>query len=203
MKKIILFAAIVAITTGITGCGSSDNNALSNSDIIVYEITTNGSEVTTSPASDITSAEKTAATSVTTSHNNIGAVIDTSDLSNKDIDIDLTQLNSTMVYAQVFDMINNGDNYLGKTVRAKGPFSYYQEPDGREFFAVIISDATACCSQGIEFVLDGDYTYPDDYPAIGTEITVVGKFNSYKEDFYTYIQLTDATMEADTSLSPE
>lgn len=101
------------------------------------------------------------------------------------------------VYAQVYDMVNNGDNYLGKTVKAKGPFSYFHESDGREFFAVIISDATACCSQGIEFVLDGDYSYPDDYPAIGTEITVVGKFNYYKEGFYTYCQLTDATMAAD------
>lgn len=202
MKKTILLA-VVTVTTGITGCGSTDNKALSNNDIIVYEITTNGSDVTTSPASGIKSAEKTAANGVTTSHNNISTVSDPSDLSNKDIDIDLTQLNSTMVYAQVFDMVNNGDNYIGKTVKAKGPFSYYQEPDGREFFAVIISDATACCSQGIEFVPDGDYTYPDDYPAIGTEITVIGKFNSYKEDIYTYIQLTDATMEVDTSLSQE
>ena len=39
--------------------------------------------------------------------------------------------------------------------------------------------------------------HPDDYPAIGTEITVVGKFNYYKEGFYTYCQLTDATMAAD------
>lgn len=53
----------------------------------------------------------------------------------------------------------------------------------------------------IEFVLGGDYSYPDDYPAIGTEITVVGKFNYYTEGFTTYCQLLNANMEVDESLS--
>ena len=123
------------------------------------------------------------------------------DLSKEEIDIDLNQLSSSMVYAQVYDMVNNGDNYLGKTVKVKGAFSYFQETDGREFFAVLISDATACCSQGIEFVLKGDYSYPDDYPSVGTDITVVGKFDYYKENYYTYCQLLDAEMEVDKSLS--
>ena len=108
-------------------------------------------------------------------------------------------MNSNMIYAQVADMINNGDNYLGKTVKVKGPFSYFQETDGREFFAVIISDATACCSQGIEFVLDGDHSYPEDYPEINTEIVVTGEFNYYKEGFVTYCQLLHANMKDDVS----
>ena len=62
------------------------------------------------------------------------------------------------------------------------------------FFAVLISDATACCSQGIEFVLDGDYSYPDDYPLLGTNITVTGNFNYYKEGESTYCQLLNANM---------
>jgi len=111
-------------------------------------------------------------------------------------DVDLTQLNSSMVYAQVYDMINQPDSYKGKTVKAKGNFAYFK--DGvteKEYFAVLISDATACCSQGIEFVLDGEHTYPNDYPAIDSEITVTGKFDYYKEDGNTYVQLTDAKLE--------
>jgi hypothetical protein len=98
-------------------------------------------------------------------------------------------------------MVYNGDNYFSKKVKVKGPFSYFKEDDGREFFAVLVSDATACCSQGIEFVLKEESKYPDDYPKIGTDITVVGDFNYYKEDYNTYIQLTDAAMEVDNSLS--
>ncbi|HRR76455.1 MAG TPA: hypothetical protein P5191_06540 [Ruminococcus sp.] len=174
MKIIKFIAVLPAAAMLLTGCGST---APSDTNISDYYATM---------AVDDTSADAPAATP---------------DTSSGDIDIDLTKLDSNMVYAQVYDMVNNGDDYLGKTVKAKGPFSYFQETDGREFFAVLISDATACCSQGIEFVLDGDHSYPADYPAIGTDITVVGKFNYYKEDYYTYCQLLDADMEVDQSLS--
>ena len=108
-------------------------------------------------------------------------------------DIDLTTLDGTMVYAQVFDMVSNPDAYTGRTVRAHGPFAYYQDENtGKEYFAVLISDATACCAQGVEFVLDGEHAYPDDYPELNEEITVIGRFNYYKEGVYTYCQLTDA-----------
>lgn len=30
------------------------------------------------------------------------------------VDVDLTVLSSTMVYAEVYDMVNTPDNYLGK-----------------------------------------------------------------------------------------
>ena len=63
------------------------------------------------------------------------------------------------------------------------------------YFACIIADATACCSQGLEFFLAGEYTYPDDYPELGTEITVSGTFETYDEDGYMYCHLVDAVFE--------
>ncbi|MBR2283822.1 MAG: hypothetical protein IJ874_05315 [Ruminococcus sp.] len=111
-------------------------------------------------------------------------------------DIDLTVLSSSMVYAQVYDMMSSPTEYEGKTVKMHGNFSYYKDPaNGNEYFAVLIADAAACCSQGIEFVLDGSYVYPDDYPAEGDEVTVTGVFGWYKEDYATYCQLTGAEME--------
>ena len=56
--------------------------------------------------------------------------------------------------------------------------------------------AAACCAQGIEFVLAGDYAYPQDYPALDTEITVHGIFNTYEDDTGTYVQLKDAVLES-------
>ena len=44
-------------------------------------------------------------------------------------DVDLTVLESNMVYAQVFDMVTNPDAYTGRNVRAKGPFAYYQDEE--------------------------------------------------------------------------
>ena len=112
-------------------------------------------------------------------------------------DVDLTTLSTSMIYGQVYDMVYNPEDYLGKTVKMRGPFAYYRdEATGNEYFAVLITDAMACCSQGIEFVLDGDYTYPDDYPELNTEITVVGRFNSYKEVSIPYSQLVGAEIIA-------
>ena len=90
-------------------------------------------------------------------------------------------------------MTINPDGYEGKKVRAAGTFAYTTE-DGKEYFAAIVRDATACCSQGIEFVLADERKYPDDYPPLDSEITITGTFNSYKEGNYVYIQLLDATL---------
>ena len=37
-----------------------------------------------------------------------------------DADVDLTQLSSTLVYAEVYNMASNPQSYVGKTVRMKG-----------------------------------------------------------------------------------
>lgn len=118
------------------------------------------------------------------------------DASNGEYDVDLTTLDSTMIYAECYDMVYNPTDYMGKKIRVQGPFAYYQDPATQnEYFAVLISDATACCSQGIEFVLAGEHTYPDDYPETATEITVSGTFNYYEENGSPYVQLVDAVIE--------
>ena len=78
-----------------------------------------------------------------------------------------------MVYSEVYNMMDSPENYLGKTVRMRGPFAF-AEGDGRYYFACIISDATSCCAQGIEFIPRDERVFPDEYPEKGKEITVVG-----------------------------
>ena len=117
------------------------------------------------------------------------------------VDVDLTVLSSTMVYSEVYNMLyNDPAHYLGKTVKARGTFSIYQlvtdgvlQPDPVSY-ACIISDATACCAEGMEFVLEGDYTYPDDYPELGAEITVIGEFQPYEENGMTRYHLVNARL---------
>ena len=118
---------------------------------------------------------------------------DTNGKNTKGIDVDLTALSSTMVYSEVFNMINSPENFMGKTVKMNGVFAlYHDEATDNNYYACIIADATACCSQGIEFVLTDDYTYPDDYPEIGGDISVEGVFDTYQEGDYTYCTLRDA-----------
>ncbi len=110
------------------------------------------------------------------------------------VDVDLTKLSSTMVYSEVYNMMSSPEYYMGKRVRMKGSFAF-AKGDGRYYFACIIADATACCAQGIEFVLKDERKFPDEYPSKGTEITVVGIFDTYKEGINRYCQLIDAVME--------
>lgn len=109
------------------------------------------------------------------------------------IDVDLTALSSTMVFAEVYNMMMDPMSYIGKTVRMNGSFTIYHDDEkNRDHYACIIQDATACCSQGVEFVLTDDYTFPEDYPEEGEDICVTGVFKTYKEGKYTYWALMDA-----------
>ena len=117
------------------------------------------------------------------------------------IDVDLTKLSSTMVYSEVYNMMVSPSDYIGKTVKMNGQFAIYQAyyADGQPvpdqiYFACVIADATACCSQGLEFVLAGDNKYPEDYPELGTDITVVGEFQTYMEGTQQYCHLINAEL---------
>lgn len=98
-------------------------------------------------------------------------------------DVDLTILSSTMVYAEVYNMMLNPDEYVGKTIKIKGPYyAEYWDDTQKYYHYVIISDATACCQSGIEFIWDDNsHVYPDEYPENETEIEIRGVFSSYEE----------------------
>lgn len=114
------------------------------------------------------------------------------------VDVDLTQLSSTMVYSEVFQIMVSPESYIGKTMKISGQFAAYEGDSALSesdpyYFAVVISDATACCQQGIEFVLNGEHRYPDDYPPQETDITITGVFEAYMENSVTYYHIvTDA-----------
>ncbi|MBO4762748.1 MAG: hypothetical protein J5499_04925 [Lachnospiraceae bacterium] len=111
------------------------------------------------------------------------------------IDVDLTQMSATMVYAEVYNIMVNPDRYIGKTIKADGEFAaYLDESTGKMYYACIIKDATACCAQGLEFAPADEKKYPDDFPAEGDEVCVVGVFDTYMEGEDTYGVLKDAIM---------
>ncbi len=115
--------------------------------------------------------------------------------SEEGIDVDLTALSSTMVYSEVYNMMSAPEEYIGKTVKMDAQFAvYHDEASGSYYYACIIKDATACCAQGMEFVLTDEYTWPDDYPKEGEVVCVKGVFDTYQEGEYTYCTLRDALL---------
>ena len=112
------------------------------------------------------------------------------------VDLDLTRLSSTMVYSEVYNMRYDPEPYYGKVVRIEGIFSAYENPEtGEPYFNCIIPDATACCSQGLQFFLaDGDsLVYPDDYPENGDTVVIVGTFVENEQNLY-MCSIDNATM---------
>lgn len=114
---------------------------------------------------------------------------------NNGIDLDLTELSSTMVYSEVYNMMEAPEKYIGKTVKMAGNFAVYKDAENnKNYYACLISDATACCVQGIEFEWKGEHTFPDDYPDENAEISVIGVFETYEENGYSYCRLKDAEL---------
>ena len=181
MKRIVCLLCCALL---MTGCGSTNTETIDN-------LTTAQTDAPQTTAVDAEVSEPDAA-QTTAARNRLGIP----DSSNGEFDVDLTKLNSNMVYAQVYDLVYGEKDYTGQMIRAKGVFDYYIDPQtNQEYFAVLISDATACCAQGIEFKLAGEHTYPDDYPELGAEITVHGVLNTYEDAYGSYVQLKDAVIE--------
>ena len=174
MKKLFCVLLIVLMLGSLVACGSEKDKGTAATD----------NQTPNSSVSQNQPTEKESESAPTTS---------TPAQSADGIDVDLTKLSSTMVYSEVYNMMVSPDNYTGKTVKMNGAFAYYEDPETKkQYFACIIADATACCSQGLEFILTGEHTYPNDYPEVYSDITVTGTFETYEENGYNYCRLVNA-----------
>ena len=110
------------------------------------------------------------------------------------VDVDLSVMDSDMIYATVYQMMSDPEQYVGKTFRIEGKFYVtYDEMTKNQYYYCVIKDATECCAQGLEFVWgDGSYIYPDEYPTDGTEVIVDGTFELYMENDSRYCRLANA-----------
>ena len=176
MKKIFHLLLVAALIVSLSACGSKKDKGTGATD----------NQTPNSSVSQNQTTEKSSESAPITSKPAQSA---------DGIDVDLTKLSSTMVYSEVYNMMVSPDNYTGKTVKMNGAFAYYEDPETKkQYFACIIADATACCSQGLEFILTGEHTYPNDYPELNSEITVTGIFETYEENGFKYCRLTDAAI---------
>lgn len=115
------------------------------------------------------------------------------------VDVDLTTLSSTMVYAEVYNMMMSPDDYIGKIVRLKGTFTSYEDQEtGAIRCGVFVKDAAACCAQGFDVIMPEDAVYPEDYPASDTEVTIIGELQidqELQEYGFIFLQLENVIFE--------
>ncbi len=112
--------------------------------------------------------------------------------STSDVDIDLTTLSSSMVYAQVYDFLVNPADYEGKLIRVEGEFvSQYYDVTDMVYNFVIVNDATGCCPQGLEFSPSSNIELPES----GTMISIVGEFVPYDENGNQYYRIDASSLK--------
>ena len=116
--------------------------------------------------------------------------------------MDLSVMDSDMIYATVYQMMSDPEQYVGKTFRIEGKFYVtYDEMTKNQYYYCVIKDATECCAQGLEFVWgDGSHIYPDEYPTDGTEVVVDGTFELYMENDSRYCRLANEMCIRDSSM---
>lgn len=116
------------------------------------------------------------------------------------VDLDLSQMSGTIIYAQIYNIQYDPGPYLGKVLRIRGYYQLYMEPaDGKVYYACVIPDATACCMQGMEFVPAEAPEDPEKYIEDCADITVTGRLETYVENGTSYLHLVDANVQ----LNPE
>lgn len=200
-KSICVGLALAVCLQGLTACGSDDvgsskyqNDGNSVEETLNEQMAKEDAESTTESTTEQPTTK--ASTEATTEER---PEVDTEAMKNSDL-IDLTVMDSNMVYSTVYQMMADAPSYVGKKVRMKGSYySSYDETTKQRYYFIIIQDAAACCQQGLEFIWDdGSHVFPDEYPEDGTEAVVEGTFETYKDnpdDVYEYIHLVDASFE--------
>lgn len=217
LKKKIVVAACLVTALMMTGCGSdaeSDSKFQQNNqvnEVLQSQMAAEDAKKDTTEATTETTTEATtqATTEATTEAVATKSEADSSESASSgeeltgepdpNVDVDLTVMNSDMVYATVYQMMVDPDSYVGKKIKMDGNYYTAEDPEtGVRYFFVIIQDATACCSQGLEFVWDdGSHVYPDEYPADNAEVEVEGTFELYKDnpdDQMQYVRIADAAL---------
>ena len=112
------------------------------------------------------------------------------------VDLDLSEMSGTIVYAQIYNIQYDPGPYLGKVIRVRGYYQLYIEPaDGNVYYACVIPDATACCTQGMEFVPATEPEDPENYIEDCADITVTGRLDIYVDNGTSYLHLVDASVE--------
>ena len=209
IKKTIAAVLMVASVTMLCACGSDGNkNRTANKNKTVNDILNEQNQKASKDNKDSKPADETATednAAVESSAKSPDEIVPAANVPPTEepveydkIDIDLTTMSSTMVYTEVYNMQADPDEYVGKIVKMKGSSGYsLDEKTNIYYFACVIQDATACCSNGIEYELNKNYKIPFDYPEMEHEITVVGRFETYIEGDYKYITLKNANLLAD------
>lgn len=191
MKKIIFLGISLIIFLVPIGCSRQDKQKE-----VTIGITGNPSKVEDSDniKENITTVEE---------NNNIEIEEQKQSNITESENIDLTEFSKTMAFAEISNIFMTPKEYIGKTVKVRGTFAYFQAYDehsqpipDKYHFMVVIADEMGCCGVAMEFVPGEERVFPDEFPNEEEEIIVSGVIKKEKNEYgQEDVRLTDATIE--------
>jgi uncharacterized membrane protein YcgQ (UPF0703/DUF1980 family) len=116
----------------------------------------------------------------------------------------MVEIREKMFIAQVSDVYNNAEDYLGKTIKLEGIFKEEQGYD--KSYCFVLRYGPGCCGSdgnvGFEVVWDNEQAKP--YPAVDSWVEAIGVLKSYEEDgFMQYLYLDLASLNVLNSRGAE
>jgi hypothetical protein len=197
MKKYFNYIVLPMLLIALVGCNSNTNTPQSN---VKTNNTTTIDKVMENQMEEFDNQNKDNTNEIVIENNEPKTTKNYSEKNKYQydvIDIDLTTMSSDMIYSTVYQMMMTPNDYIGKIVKIKGTFnSNFIQETNKNYYVVLVEDATACCSQGIEFIWnDDEMIYPDDYPELGEEIVITGEFQTYMEQMQLYCHLEKTIIE--------
>lgn len=162
MKKIYGMILIILVVLVLTGCTTDVNKESSNNELV----------------KTIDSTQQSGNSPVQSEVKYIG---------NETAEIDLSTFSSTMLFSELSRILSEYPTYIGKTIKINGLYSNMPYSDGSAnlYHYVLVTDSTACCQQGLEFVIENG----TEYPVMGDNTCVTGVLESYTENGQTYCHL--------------
>lgn len=164
MKKILSLAIAAVLVFSLCACGQTADQTDNSS--------SNDTTLSTVPVSEDVSAAEAKSEKFKA-------------LEKFDVDIDLNGLNKTMTTAQMTQISNDPESYLGQTIRLTATYQKQQAEDGSRYYNFAFGyDDTGCCAAWyIEFYGDD---VPEDMEDFSS-ISLVGKLDQYDENGRKYL----------------
>lgn len=103
-------------------------------------------------------------------------------LDNIPVDIDFTELGTTIAYSMCLMMMYEPEEYWEKTYRIQGTYMYEYFEEFGEIHLILLMDETNCCQGVLEFFLEEGLEYPPN----GAEFALVGEYILVDEDALSY-----------------
>ena len=99
------------------------------------------------------------------------------------IDVNLSALSATMLFAEITRITNNPEDYLGQVIKIHGEyFNFYDGERNQYIHFVLVLDEAGCCNEGFQFRVSEEFGSPEDLFEIQEEIEIIGVFSSCEGD---------------------